>query len=79
MSELIETTLSQLPKLTLFQREAVKLTVEKIGFDMFIKSALYRSIKKGDKRLVFQELNKWSTKIGDKETEKIKALWERLG
>lgn len=75
--------LTHLPKLTEFQKQAAIKMAKIIGFDLFIKSALFRAMKSGNTELVFTELQKYQKWCYmnniEQELEKIKELWQRLG
>jgi GH24 family phage-related lysozyme (muramidase) len=68
-----------LPKLTIHQKTAANKMVEFIGFDKFIKSSLFRTVKTGTKEQVFEQIDKWAKKIPEKNREEIKTLWQKLG
>jgi hypothetical protein len=68
-----------LPKLTIHQKAAAEKLVGCIGFDLFIKSAIFRAMHRGVRSDVMEELEKWSKKISPQEIKEIKTLWTKLG
>lgn len=68
-----------LPKLTTFQQDAAEQISVALGFDLFLKSALFRKMKSGTREEIFEEMEKWTKKIDAARMEKLKELWQKLG